>query len=51
MKLLHFCSKLPRTQVMAPDHETHKLGTRLLATNLPIIEDILNCLFPLKSTK
>lgn len=51
MKLLNFWFKLPRAQVMAPDHETSKLGTPLLATNLPIITDIPNCLVPLKSTK
>ena len=31
MKLLNFCFQFPGTQVMATDHETSKLGTRLLA--------------------
>lgn len=51
MKLLNFWFRLPRAQVVAPDHETSKLGTPLLATNLPVITDIPNCLVPLKSTK
>lgn len=48
---MNFCFKLPGTQVIATDHETSKLNIRLLAINTPIIKDILNCLFPLKSTK
>lgn len=36
---------------MAVDHETSKSSTRLLPIHPPIIHDILNCPFPLKSTK